>query len=114
MDEFLDEVADAAEAVAAEQRQVAREVRSLKRARGQGLPWTSLIDARLAAGGPLGRLRAGRRALAGAARRLAEGVAEGLTSEGLSYRSIATLLGVSHQRISAMLSRRALTGDPGL
>jgi hypothetical protein len=114
MDEFLDEVADAAEAVAADQRQVAREVRSLKRARDRGLPWAAAVDAQVASNGPLGRLRESRRVLTRAAGRLAEGLAEGLSSEGLSHRAIAGRLGVTHQRISTILSRRALTGDSGL
>jgi cell division septum initiation protein DivIVA len=112
VDAFLDEVADTAEAVAAEQHQVAQELRSLQRARERGVSWAEAVDQPAAGPGPLGRLRDSRRKLAAAARRLAQGLAEGLRSEGQSYRAIAGRLGVTHQRVSAMLTRRAGSGDP--
>lgn len=112
MDAFLDEVADIAEEVSAEQRQVAREVRSLKRARQRGASWADMADRQAVGYGPLGRLRESRRKLAKAAGRLAQGVAEGLRAEGQSYRMIAARLGVTHQRVSAMLTRRSASSDP--
>jgi hypothetical protein len=79
MDEFLNEVADGAELVAANQRQVARDVRSLKRARDRGLSWAEAVDGQVAGNGPVGRLRESRRMLTRTAGRLAEGLAEGLS-----------------------------------
>lgn len=78
------------------------------------MSWAEAVDGQVARKGPLGRLRENRRLLTRAAGRLAEGLAEGLSSEGLSHRAIAGRLGVTHQRISTILSRRALTGDSGL
>jgi len=112
MDAFLDEVADTAEEVSAEQRQVARDVRSLKRARERGLSWSDVVDRHEIGFGPLGRMRESRRKLATAVARLGEGIAEALRSEGRSYRAIAGHLGVTHQRVQAMLTRGAASADP--
>jgi hypothetical protein len=103
---FLEDVADTAEEIAAEQRQVARQARSMQRARDHGTPWADMLDRPGAGPGLLGRLKASGRQLAAATARLSQGLAEALAAEGHSDRAIARRLGVTHQRISAMLGRR--------
>ena len=107
MNAFLDEVADTAEEVAAEQRKVARDARSMQRRRDQGASWVQLLDHEGGRTGVLGRLRDSARKLAVAIGRVSQGFAEGLRAEGLSHRAIARRLGVTHQRISTLLNHRA-------
>lgn len=109
METFLEEVADTAEEVAAEQQDVARQARTLQHAREKGTPWYELLD-RHDGAGLLGRLRESNRKLGTATARLSKGFAERLSSEGHSQRAIARCLGVTHQRISAMLGRRRDAG----
>ena len=103
MDAFLEVVADTAEEVAADQAEVANQARSMQEARNRGASWSELVDGQ---GGIrlLDRLRSTGRKLAAATGRLSLGLAEGLRSEGLSHRAIARRLGVTHQRVSALLN----------
>jgi transcriptional regulator with XRE-family HTH domain len=102
MSSALDEVAVVADKVADDQRRVARRARTMQRQRAMGWSWAKILDAE--DGPPLVDVlrRSGRR-LAEATGRLAQALAAGLTAEGESHRQVARRLGVTHQRISAML-----------
>jgi transcriptional regulator with XRE-family HTH domain len=99
----LEDVAAAAEEMAAEQRQVARRARAMQRQRDRGWSWSQVLDRD---DGPplLEMLRRNGRHLAEVTRRLAHSVASGLSAEGASRRQIALRLDVSHQRVSAILN----------
>lgn len=103
MSAALEELADAADEVAAEQRMVARKARSMQRLRDRGWSWTRILDAENAPG-LLEMLRRSATRLAGMTSGLAKTLAAGLRAEGQSRRQIGGRLGVSHQRISAMLN----------
>jgi hypothetical protein len=98
----LEELAVSADEVADDQRRVARRARAMNRQRERGRSWAEILDGesepRL-----LGLLRGNTRRLAEATGRLAHTLAQGLVREGESRRQIARRLGVTHQRISAML-----------
>jgi transcriptional regulator with XRE-family HTH domain len=111
VDEVLDSVADTAEQVASDQRQVAREVRAMREQRRKGFSWASLLD-RQQAPGLLGRIRRSRQALTDASGRLSRAAAAGMSAEGESHRAIARRLGVSHQRVTAILNGRRGDSTP--
>lgn len=100
----LEELAAAADEVADDQRRVARRARAMQRQRDRGRSWADILDGesepRL-----LGLLRGSTRRLADSTARLAQTLAHGLVREGESRRQIARRLGVTHQRISAMLTQ---------
>lgn len=98
----LDEVAAAADAVADEQRTVARTARDMQRARDRGVPWSTILDRERAAG-VVEVLRRSAHRLRAVSTALMALLARGLASEGESRRRIAGRLGVSHQRITSML-----------
>lgn len=100
----LEAVATAADDVADDQRTVARKARSMQRRRDRGWSWARVLDAE-AAPGLLELLRRSTRRLAQQTSRLARTLAAGLHDEGDSFRQIGRRLGVTHQRVSAMLSR---------
>lgn len=97
----LEDVAAAADRVATEQRQVARRARTMQRQRDRGWSWAEILD-RDPAPGIFQLVRTSTKRLAAAAR-LGRTVATGLASEGESRRRIASRVGVTHQRITAML-----------
>ncbi|MCA1847094.1 MAG: hypothetical protein LC792_28665 [Actinobacteria bacterium] len=99
----LDEVAAAADEVADDQRRVARQARTMQRLRDRGWSWGRILD-REAAPGLLESLRRSIRRLTTATGRLAQTLAAGLTAEGESRRRIGRRLGVTHQRVSAMVN----------
>jgi hypothetical protein len=103
MGSALEDVADAADAVADDQRTVARQARSMQRLRDCGWTWSQILD-REGSPGLLTVLRGSARTLSAALGRLAHTVAQGLATEGESRRQIAQRLGVTHQRVSAMLN----------
>jgi hypothetical protein len=103
----LEEVAVAADEVAADQRQVARRARAMQRRRDQGWSWDRIMEWDPHPG-LLELLRRSGRRLTWATSRLAQAVASGLSGEGQSRRQVARRLSVSHQRVSAMLK-----GDRG-
>jgi CRP-like cAMP-binding protein len=102
MSTALEDVATAADEVADDQRRVARRARAMQRQRDRGWSWAKILD-REAEPGLLGLLRSSGRRLAESVALLAQALARGLTGEGESRRQIARRLGVTHQRISAML-----------
>jgi hypothetical protein len=110
MSSALEEVAAAADEVADDQRLVARRARSMQRQRDRGWPWGRILD-REAAPSLLELLRRSRRRVTGATSRLAKTLASGLSEEGESRRQIGGRLGVTHQRVSAMLNGEPRSGQ---
>jgi hypothetical protein len=108
MGSALEEVAAVADEVADDQRQVARRARAMQRQRDRGWSWGRILD-REAAPTLLELLRRSGRRATGAAGRFAQTLALGLSNEGETRRQIGGRLGVTHQRVSAMLNggRRA-------
>jgi hypothetical protein len=104
MSTALEMVATAADDVATDQRRIARLARSMQRQRDRGWSWAKVLD-REAEPGLLELLRSSARRLAESAAQLAQALARGLAGEGESRRQIARRLGVTHQRISAMLQQ---------
>lgn len=104
----LEEVATAADEVADDQRQVARTVRAMQRRRDRGWSWARILE-RQEGPSALEMLRRSSQRASAAVSGLAGALALGLVSEGVSLRGAASRLGVSHQRVSAMLgsSRRS-------
>jgi hypothetical protein len=102
MSAVLEGVATAADDVADDQRRVARRARAMQRQRDRGWSWARVLD-REAEPGLLELLRGSARRLAESAGHLAQALARGLAGEGQSRRQIARRLGVTHQRITAML-----------
>ena len=99
------EVADIAEGVAAEQKQLARDARALDRQQRRGASWRQLTADR--------SLRNLFDLLASSTKQLLEvtgllrtAAVTALAHEGMSLRQIASRLGVSHQRLSAIRRRR--------
>lgn len=82
VDQALEEVAEAAEQVAADQHEVARQARRLDRARNRGLSWAEALD-RQRPPGLLARLRDGRRQLDQALTQLSRFLANGMAGEGV-------------------------------
>lgn len=101
----LDRLAEAADEVAADQRQLARRARAASRRRRQGWSWSRILD-RESEPGMLALLGRSSRRLIETAGRFRQALAAELGSEGHSTRAIAERLGVTHQRISAMLNGR--------
>lgn len=103
--EALDGVAAVASEVATEQRRVAGIARTMARRHRHGASLRQLVDddagQRLVV-----LLRDSAALLVGIAGRLQRVLVKGLSAEGLSTRQIGSHFGVSHQRISSLLSRR--------
>jgi hypothetical protein len=98
----LEEVARAADAAAGEQRRIAQRARAMARQRARGWPWARVLDEEPEPGLlRLMRTSAGR--LTEAASRFGLALARALTAEGESRRQVARRLGVTHQRVSAIL-----------
>ena len=106
----LEEVAAAADGIADDQRRVARRARTMQRQRDRGWSWARILDDERGPG-LLGLLRSSARRLSESTARSAKTLARGLAEEGESRRQIARRLGVSHQRITAML-RGPATDSP--
>jgi hypothetical protein len=112
MSNVLEEVADAADDVADEQRQVARGARAMQRRRDRGWSWARILHEE-AAPGVVVLLRRSTRRLAAATGRLTQALVAGLSGEGESRRKIARRLGVTHQRISAIVKSGNRPPDDG-
>lgn len=78
----------------------------MQRRRVQGWSWATILDAEPAPG-VFDLLRDGARSLTRAAARFGLAVSAGLAAEGASRRMIAKRLGVTHQRVTALLARPA-------
>jgi hypothetical protein len=105
MDRVLEDVAETAEEAAADQHEVARQARQLDRDRSAGLSWAEALD-RQGPPGLLARMRGSRRQLGAALTRISRLLAEGMVGEGESRRAIARRIGVTHQRVTALLNHR--------
>jgi DNA invertase Pin-like site-specific DNA recombinase len=107
----LEGLAAAADEVADEQRQVAQQARSMQRRRDRGVSWARILDEEPS---PtlLERLRRSGRRLTEAAGRASRTLIAGLSVEGESRRQIARRLGVSHQRVSAILNHTRRSSRP--
>ena len=110
MSTTLEDLAAAADAAADDERHVARRARAMQRQRDRGRSWLEVLETEATA---IELARRGARRAAEVATMLAGAIVRGLSSEGQSRRKIAQRLGVSHQRITAMLNGRRgnLAGD---
>ena len=99
----LEDIAAAADVVADDQRLVARRARQMQAQRDRGWSWAKILE-RESAPGLLELLRRSARRLAGATSRFAGLLASQLSDEGESRRQIGRRLGVTHQRVTAMLN----------
>ncbi len=100
----LEEVAKTADEAAETEHAVARHARSLLQQRDKGHGWTSILA--MEGGSEIFELlRRGARLAVDALSAFSSLVAEELSEEGASRRQIARLIGVSHQRVSAILGR---------
>jgi hypothetical protein len=106
----LEEVASAADGVADDQRRVAQLARTMQRRRQRGWSWSRIILEQPEPG-LLDLLRRSRTRLAGAISGLVRTLASGLAAEGATRRQIAGYLGVSHQRVTAVLNHRRTARD---
>lgn len=112
LDEGLEQVADAAESAAADQRQAVQQARRIQGERARGWSWATILDRE----NPLGLLqllRRSSRTLAQGAARFTRLLAEQLSAQGHSRREVARHLGVSHQRIGAILTKDVGEGEKG-
>lgn len=110
VDSVLEEVATTAEAVVAEQQDVAQRARHLKQERVRHSSWVEAWD-RQPSPSLLERLRAGSRRLAETTSRFSRATARQMAQEGASRRAIARRLGVSHQRVTSLLNRQGAGSD---
>lgn len=109
MDSDLEQVATAVETAADDQRRVARRARLMQRRRERGWSWAKVLEAD-GSPGSAELLRRSARRVTISTGLLAATLARNLHGEGSSYRVIAHLLGVSHQRVGALI--RAGRGLP--
>ncbi|MEW6471115.1 MAG: hypothetical protein AB1679_02505 [Actinomycetota bacterium] len=109
MGSVLREVAAAADEVATDQRRVARRAREMQRQRDLGWSWGQILD-REAAPSLLELLRRSGRRVASATACVAQTLVSGLSQEGESRRQIGRRLGVTHQRVTAMLNGARRSG----
>lgn len=100
----LAEVADVADSVADAQRGVAHEARQADRERRGGASWSRLAESGVV-GSLLGSLGDSVARLSGAAAHLRLAAVWGLVSDGWTTRRIGERFGISHQRVSSLLSR---------
>lgn len=101
----LEELADAADETAREQQRLARRARRMVRQRQSGWAWSAVLE-RERKPGAIELLTASARRLVESSGRFRHALGRALAAEGLSIRQIARHLGVTHQRISAMLKAR--------
>jgi hypothetical protein len=98
----LEEIASEADAIADEQRQVARDARTTQRRLDRGWSWSKALGEEQPTR-MIERARDSTKRLARVSGRLGLTIARALTAEGESRRRIASRLGVTHQRVTAML-----------
>jgi hypothetical protein len=104
----LDRVADAADDLARDHKLVARRARTMQRQRDRGWTWSRILDSEKRPG-LLELLRQVSKRTADLVGTTAITFAKSLTREGESRRQIAKRLGVTHQRVSALLNGRRRT-----
>jgi hypothetical protein len=102
----LETIAAEADAVADDQRRVARDARTMQRRLERGWSWSRVLGDEQPVH-ILERARASSKRLVGLTGHLGLTIARALAGEGESRRRIASRLGVSHQRVTAMLRSRA-------
>ncbi|HET6964865.1 MAG TPA: hypothetical protein VFH58_08835 [Acidimicrobiales bacterium] len=95
-------MAATADRVASDQRAIARQARTMQRQRDRGWSWSQILD-RQHSPGIVELLRTSRRHLSTATASLTSALAQALSSEGQTRRQIARHLGVTHQRVTAVL-----------
>ena len=100
----LDQIAEAADETALDQQRLARRARTMSRQRRLGWSWSQILERERQPGLLILLSRSARR-LHEVSGRFRPTLAKALGDEGLSTRQIAKTLGVTHQRISAMLNR---------
>jgi hypothetical protein len=101
----LEVVAADVDQAADDEREIARQARSMQHLRDLGWSWTHILNGE-SAPGILTRLRDSAHKLLHATSQLTAALAHGLHEEGQSLRQIGHLLGVTHQRVSAILRHR--------
>ena len=107
----LDQIAEAADETALDQQRLARRARTMSRQRRLGWSWSQILE-RERQPGVLVLLTRSARRLHEVSGRFRPALAKALGDEGLSTRQIAKMLGVTHQRISAMRNRPAPKPTP--
>ena len=107
----LDQLAEAADETALDQQRLARRARAMIRQRRLGWSWSQILE-REHQPGLLMLLGRSARRLHEVSGQFRPALAKALGEEGLSTRQVATMLGVTHQRISAMLHRPAPKPTP--
>lgn len=102
----LNQIAEAADETVRDQQRVSRRARSMSRQRLLGWSWSQILERERQPGLLVLMDRSARRLheVTGGFR---TALCQALVDEGLSTRQIAKIFGVTHQRISAMLSRAA-------
>lgn len=107
----IDQLTDAIEENARDERLLARRLRRLRDGRAAGRPWRRLLDSEPepAALVVVGRILARMSSSSG---RLRRALARAVRSEGETVSDIARRFGVTHQRVSTIL-RGAADGSPG-
>ncbi len=100
----LDQIAEAADETALDQQRLARRARSMSQQRRLGWSWSQILERERQPGLLILLTRSARR-LHEVSGQFRPALAKALGDEGLSTRQIAKTLGVTHQRISAMLNR---------
>ena len=110
MSPSLEDVAKSADDAADAERAVAEHARSLQKQRDRGLSWSTILE-RDDAPGVFELARHGARLSIAALSAFSSLVAEQLSEEGASRRQIARAIGVTHQRVSAILGRARARDD---
>lgn len=100
----MDEVAATADAVAADQLRLAESARAMARRWRDGRSWSDLSE-RGAVREIVSGLMSGASAVSVAVARLRESLFKALVAEDWTIRRVGRHFGVSHQRVSSMLSR---------
>lgn len=98
----LDQVAASADAVADDQREIARQARSMRRLRQRDRSWGAIMDQQPVPA-IIVLLRRSTRLLATVTVTFTAALARELAGEGETHRQIARRLGVSHQRVTTLL-----------